>query len=233
MSKSLTNNVSKSFNAQIKKLKGLHLHELVDRLRELIMEKRYLRKKIARQWEDGILPSVIKDLNAISNNLKVVKVVTYDDGIAKVTILDDWNNKKRHTVDLQNHNCSCRERQITGKPCKHALGWICSNRELQISDYVHEYYSVAKFGAAYEGRVEPMVDRTQWPHFELGFKVYPPTLGRRPGMPKVQRIRGCLEKNSTKKKVKCHRCGNFGHFGKTCKELELEHHGETAAPNKR
>ena len=52
----LTNNVSESFNAQIKKLKGLHLHELCDRLREFIMEKRYIRKKIARQWEDGILP---------------------------------------------------------------------------------------------------------------------------------------------------------------------------------
>jgi transposase-like protein len=41
----LTNNVSESFNAQVKKFKGLLLHEIVDKLRELIMEKRYLRKK--------------------------------------------------------------------------------------------------------------------------------------------------------------------------------------------
>jgi thymidylate synthase len=34
----LTNNVSESFNAQIKKFKGLLLHELVDRIRELIMQ---------------------------------------------------------------------------------------------------------------------------------------------------------------------------------------------------
>ena len=53
------------------------------------MEKRYIRKKIARQWGDGILLGVMKDLNAISNNLKVVKVVACDDGIAEVTILDD------------------------------------------------------------------------------------------------------------------------------------------------
>ena len=65
----LTNNVSESFNAQIRHLKGLLLHELVDGLRELIMEKRYLRKKIARQMEDGILPNVMKELNAISMNL--------------------------------------------------------------------------------------------------------------------------------------------------------------------
>ena len=44
----MTNNVSESFNAQIKKFKGLLLHELVEKLRELIMEKRYLRKKLAR-----------------------------------------------------------------------------------------------------------------------------------------------------------------------------------------
>ena len=62
--------MSESFNAQVKHLKGLFAHELVDRIRELIMEKRYLRKKIARQWEDGILPGVIKDLNLINNHLK-------------------------------------------------------------------------------------------------------------------------------------------------------------------
>jgi len=105
----LTNNVSESFNAQIKQFKGLHIHELVDRLRELIMEKRYVRKKIAQQWEEGILPSVIKELNLISKNLKVVKVAVSDEDFAEVTILDDWNNQKRCTVDLKNHKCSCRE----------------------------------------------------------------------------------------------------------------------------
>ena len=65
----LTNNVSESFNAQIRHLKGLLLHELVDGLRELFMEKRYLRKQIGGQMEDGILPNVLKELNTISKNL--------------------------------------------------------------------------------------------------------------------------------------------------------------------
>lgn len=78
------------------------VHELVDRIRELIMEKRYLRKNVARKWEDGILPNVIKDRNLISKNIKVVKVKVKvsDDDIAEVTILDEWNNQKRHTMDL-------------------------------------------------------------------------------------------------------------------------------------
>jgi hypothetical protein len=84
--------VSESFNAQIKKFKGLLLHELVDKIRELIMEKRYTRKMLARQWEDGILPNVLKDLDLISKNLTVVKVIVSDVDIAELTILDDWNN---------------------------------------------------------------------------------------------------------------------------------------------
>jgi len=70
-------------------LKGLLLHELVDEIRELIMKKRCLRKQIGRTLQDGILPGVIKDLNTISNNLKVVKVVQSDLDIAEVTLLDD------------------------------------------------------------------------------------------------------------------------------------------------
>ena len=117
----MTNNVSKSFNAQIKHLKGLLLHELVDGLRELIMEKRYLRRKIGRQMEDGILPNVTKELNTISKSLQVVKITISDDDIAEVILVDRWNNTRRNLVDLKNHNCSCREWKITGKPCRHAL----------------------------------------------------------------------------------------------------------------
>jgi hypothetical protein len=156
----LTNNVSESFNAQIKKSKGLLLHELLDSIRELIMEKRYIRKKIGRQMQDDILPGVIKELNTISKNLKVVRVIRSDEHIAEVTLFDNYNNQKRHSVDLQNYSCSCREWQLTGKPCKHALAWILSNRGIKIADFVHEYYSVARFRATYAARVEPIPDRT-------------------------------------------------------------------------
>jgi hypothetical protein len=43
------------------------------------MEKRYIRKKIGQQWQDEILPSVMKELNLISNHLKVVKVTASDE----------------------------------------------------------------------------------------------------------------------------------------------------------
>lgn len=165
----------------------------------------------------------MKELNLISTNLKVVKIKVSGEDIAEVTLLDEWNNQKRNTIDLKNHNCSCRVWQVTGKPCKDALAWILSNTGMQIADFVHEYYSVSRFRVTYEGRVEPMTDKSQWPQVDLGFR----------GHPKVQRKRGCLEKNPNKKKVKCKRCGGFGHFEKTCKLDMVGEDGETARPNKR
>jgi len=116
-----------------------------------------------------------------------------------VTLIDKWNRTRRHSVDMKNYKFSCGEWQVTGKPCTHALAWILSNRGLNIGDYVHEYYSVAKFRAAYEGRVEALPDRSQWPVVDLGYKVYPPLLGRSAGRPRKVRIRGCLEKKCNKK----------------------------------
>ena len=79
------------------------------------------------------------------------------------------------------------------------MAWILSNRGLKISDFVHDFYSVAKFSAAYAGRIEPMPDRSTWLAVELEFKVLPHVHKRAAGRPRVQRIRGSFEKNATKK----------------------------------
>jgi PHP family Zn ribbon phosphoesterase len=77
---------------------------------------------------------------------------------------------------------------------------------------------------------------------DLGFKVWPPLLKRAAGRPMVQRIRGCFEVNATKRRVKCRRCGGFGHFTKSCKdrmeelndpEEQDDQQDEAATPNKR
>jgi hypothetical protein len=94
----LTNNVSKSFNSEIRKYKGLLMHELVDGLRELIMEKRHVRRMIGRKMEDGILSGVMKELNTISKQLKVVKVVAISDqDFAEVVGVLDWQPTKGST----------------------------------------------------------------------------------------------------------------------------------------
>ena len=82
---------------------------------------------------------------------------------------------------------------MTGLPCTHAISLICSYRGLELEDYVHDCYSVAKFKKAYEGWIPPLPDKTQWPQVDLGFKLWPPILKRAAGRPRSRRIQGIEE----------------------------------------
>ncbi len=200
----MTNNALESFNNQMKTkgLKGLLVHEMVDGIREMIMEKFALRRDCGKKMEDGILPNMMKELNNSTGNLKVIKMPRNDDVFVEVTLVESDNSTKRHIVDLDSQHCSCRVWQVTRKPCKHALAWICTNRG-KIQDFVNHFYSMQSFRAAYAGRIPTMTDRTQWPSVDLGFKVHPPRLRRGAGKPRVQRTRGCLEPG--RNKVRCKR----------------------------
>jgi hypothetical protein len=164
-----------------------------------------------------ILSSVMMELNNASNSLKVVKIARGDNDFAEVTLVDIDNITRRHNVNLQSHRCLCRKWQLIGKPCSHALAWICANRG-RISYYVHDYYSVQRFRTTYVGQMPTMTYMTQWAFFDLGYKLHPPKQKRGAGRPKVQIIRGFLEPG--RRTVRCKRCGGFGHFEKTCKLAE-------------
>ncbi|CAM0882428.1 unnamed protein product [Alopecurus aequalis] len=210
----LTNNISESFNKQIKDFKGLNICNLVERLRELIVEKFCLRRHVGEKLKGRILPHVIKQLNALSKIIGRNKILWTTEHEADVTLLD-LKFVKRHIVNLQSRTCTCRVWQVSGKPCMHAIAFICSINGAQIETYVDDYYSVEKFKTAYAGSIPSMTDKSQWINVDLGLKVHPPLQQPMAGRPRVQRFRGWLEPG--RKIVKCKKCGAPGHFEKTCK----------------
>ncbi|WVZ84846.1 hypothetical protein U9M48_031833 [Paspalum notatum var. saurae] len=64
---------------------------------------------------------------------------------------------------------------------------------LELEDYVDSSYSVSKFNAAYEGWIEPIPDKTQWPKVDMGFKLWPLVLKRAAGRPRTRRMKGVEE----------------------------------------
>jgi hypothetical protein len=40
--------------------------------------------------------------------------------------------------------------------------------------FVHNYYSVEKFQAAYHGKIPNITDKDQWPEVDKGSKLQPP-----------------------------------------------------------
>jgi hypothetical protein len=195
------------------------------------MEKLFQRRNLAMKLNSKVLPHIIKDLNLKSRGLVGYTIHKGVGHIAEISGVYRDLNPWRHTVNLIERTCSCRRWQITGLPCTHAISLICSYRGLELDDYVDSCYTVLKFKAAYEGWIEPMPDKTQWPQVDLGFKLWPPALHRAAGRPRSRRIRAA-EEGGSKKRKKCKRCGQFGHIQKTCNETVYDSDAPPPAPPK-
>jgi hypothetical protein len=138
----------------------------------------------------------------------------------------------RHTADLTKQECSCKQWQLTSLPCRHAISFIGSLREVELEDYVSPYYSVAMFRAAYATIVPPMPDKSLWEKVDAGFKIWPPILKRSAGRPRTRRFIGVEEGGSGKKRRKCERWNGFGHLSKTCNKHVYDPDAPPPAPPK-
>jgi ribosomal protein L32 len=89
-----------------------------------------------------------------------------------------------------------------------------------MEDYVHEYYSVSRFKAAYEGVIEPLTDKNQWPQVDTGFVLLAPIpTGKKKGAGRTrkQRMKSWWEGGSrTGSLNKCKKCGEVGHREASC-----------------
>ena len=122
----------------------------------------------------GILPAVIHQLNAASRGLGHLKISKGHPNEAEVTEVYKDEEVRRHVVYLPQKICTCRQWQVTGKPCPHALTVITSMRQPDMGSFVDNYYLVAKFQAAYAGIIPSITDRTQWPEVDKRFILHPP-----------------------------------------------------------
>jgi hypothetical protein len=117
---------------------------------------------------------------------------------------------------------------VTGKTCDHALAFIAKlSREVQMDEFVHEYFSVERLRKAYAGTFIPMTSEDLWPHVDLGYKIHKSKLRRKPGRPRKSRFKAYDEVRSSKKRRLCSECHEPGHLAKTCQE------GRTASQKRR
>ena len=215
----VTSNLAESFNAKVKSLKGLMLWQIFDKIRQMIMIKIDLRQRIAATKYVGhlMLPYLIKSLHARAKQLKMKCIRKGME--AEVTYTDSKNRQWRYPVSLVDRTCHCRRWQIRGIPCIHALFFmsVIAGAEGEVDQYVSEYFSVAKFRAAYAMNVPTLLGKDQWMKVDPGFKLYSPVLTRPAGRPRKNRIRASAEGGPPIRRRKCKRCGIPGHIARLCK----------------
>jgi hypothetical protein len=194
-------------------IKDMPVVDIIDRLRQMTMEMWYNRRSIGSKLSGNILPAVIQQLNAEAASLRNIKVFRCGLQIGEVSGNSQDMTPWRHVVDLNERTCSCGEWQLTWKPCLHALAWIITETDADIESFVHEYYSVERFKAAYSGVVPPMTDKSQWPKVDPGFKLLAPRLKQEAGKRKYTKA---SQEPGTGEQLQCEQCGEFGHSEKGC-----------------
>ncbi|WVZ72592.1 hypothetical protein U9M48_021025 [Paspalum notatum var. saurae] len=187
----------------------------MNQIRQLLMIKWNQRRKVAKKWEGRVLPHIIHKLNEQSRELSL-EVDECSEEVAEVTAMG--GSGFRFVVNLEEKTCSCRKWQVCGIPCKHALAFITSLPNASIEDYVHEYYHIDKFRAAYHQLIPAMPDKSQWPKSTHGFHLYPPLLKATAGRPKTERYKGCSENKKKKGMHQCPICKDYGHHWHRCKK---------------
>ena len=130
----ITNNVEEVWNNWVKDIKDLPIADLADTLRSKFMELYARRRRIGEKFEGHVmLPIVVRQLYAMSRQLGHLKIKGGRDE-AEVTEVIDSQKIIRHVVNIQNHTCTCREWQVSEKPCAHALLLITTHRNPKIED---------------------------------------------------------------------------------------------------
>ena len=94
----VTNNIAETFNCWIRHAKSMHVVELMDTIRQLCMEKMFLKRKICRKLEGRILPNIMKDLNGRSRGLKYVWRYSHKDNGKDDEMLGEVEGVKRDLV---------------------------------------------------------------------------------------------------------------------------------------
>ncbi|WVZ85053.1 LOW QUALITY PROTEIN: hypothetical protein U9M48_032015, partial [Paspalum notatum var. saurae] len=192
----INNNLAECWNSLIKELKDLPLDCMVDALREKMVILFEKRRRIASALDGNILLAVVHQLNAESKGLGHLRVTKEDPHQSEVSEIYKDEAVRRHVVYLNQHYCTCRQWQVSGKPCPHALAVITTDRQPNMEPYVDKAFSVQKLQAAYAGVIPNITDKVQWPTPDKGFTLLPPIAKKRQvGRQRKNRILGPLERS--------------------------------------
>ncbi|KAG8373238.1 hypothetical protein BUALT_Bualt11G0002900 [Buddleja alternifolia] len=226
----LLNNVCETLNSNILDARKKPILTMLEWIRQYLMTRlQENRDKARRMWQGRLrlCPRIRKIVDRHMDRTSDCIPIKSDDLHYAVECYD----LQRFTIDLQNHNCSCRKWELTGIPCPHAMSAIC-RQKLDPEDFVHVAYTVDTYLKVYEHSILPINGPRLWA--KTGFiPPIPPNFGRSVGKPaRARRLEPDELVRKTKKgirkqkqpikmkkqpyNVKCKYCGEKGHNIKGC-----------------
>ncbi|XP_061353582.1 uncharacterized protein LOC133298332 [Gastrolobium bilobum] len=216
----IINNMAEVWNAKIVGYRSKSIITLLEELRCYIMRRMAAHQRVLGTVRGKIASAQqlkLDQLKVLSNSWTPTWTGNLQQDMYEVSGKGD-----RVGVNLTTHTCACNVWQLTGLPCEHAIAAICHKNE-PAENYVHQWLTVDALHATYEHTLNPVNSDKYWPASDEP-KPLPPKLKRPIGRPKKHRKKDPTEdQGSMTKKVKrtyeakCSKCGQIGHYGKSCK----------------
>ncbi|KAL2898611.1 7-epi-sesquithujene synthase [Bienertia sinuspersici] len=218
-----TNNIVDSFNSTIGVERTYAILTLLE-VRRTAMVRHATRRKLCQDWrDDGICPNIVQHIRVLTKDSRTCHAYP---ARSTFPLIPRWVGSKERgegingrsvlPISMSNKTCVCGRWQITGILCKHGIRAILDAGKDPLQ-FVSDWYSVARYKAAYKGNILPIPDCNQRAEIDVP-KLIPPTMKRSIGRPsRNKRREGEQQKGKRSSIVQCSKRKDFGHNAKTCK----------------
>jgi hypothetical protein len=177
----IVNNLSECFNAWIVKQRDLPIISLLEMLRNKLMKRYQKKREGIRNMTGWICPKIMVRLDELSQDARHCYAEYARDGFFQVTF-----KQKQYVVNLVRRTCGCRQWDMIGIPCAHAISAIWADSAEPI-DYISDWYTVDMLRKAYDPIVYPMPGEEQLTKTN-NEHIDPPVVRIQLGRPQVVRL---------------------------------------------
>lgn len=204
------------FNKWISETRELPIILVIEQIHHKLINEFEHRRLKSSSWVSILTPSAEKRMLEAVAHASAFQVLKSDEIEFEVL-----SHERSNIVNIGSRSCSCRDWQLFGIPCSHAIAALVSCQK-DVYAYTEKCFTAASYRKAYAEQIHQIPPRNEWVELRDGpvndetVVVRPPKSRRPPGRPEKKRL--CVEDlNREKHAVHCSRCNQTGHYKTTCK----------------
>lgn len=216
----LSSNIEE-FNRWILEARELPIIQVIERIHSKLIAEFEERRIKSSSWFSALAPSAEKQMIESMSPASTFQVLRSDEVEFEVL-----SAERSYIVNIGAHSCSCRDWQLHGIPCSHAVAAIISCQK-DVYAFAEKRFTMASYRESYAEEIYPIPGKLEWRKTDEAATddnarvVRPPKFRRPPGRPEKKRM--CLEVlNREKHTVHCSRCNQTGHYKTTCKAETMD-----------
>ncbi|XP_050238794.1 uncharacterized protein LOC126680332 [Mercurialis annua] len=216
------NNLIEAFNGKIIEARTKNVISMLEDIRSLVMNRLHTNRDLASNWIGNFGNRIRKKLHDSKVQSEACEVLWNGEDGFEIGHLGDT-----YIVNLKTRTCACRQFDLTGIPCPHAVCAIeyLDKPNITPYNYIDQWFTKETYLKAYMYMMQPMNGRKFWNKSPYD-PPQPPPYKKMPGRPAKNRRKEEGERSSGFKLSRkgrvmtCQVCFGKGHNRKKCPQRQ-------------